>query len=984
MRDVVRTVLLAAVCITTPIAALGQTLGTVTGAAKDTSGAVLPGVTVEVASPALIEKVRTVVTDGSGLYRVVNLPPGVYTITFTLAGFNTVRREGVQVSAGFTASIDGELRVGAIEETVTVTGESPIVDIQSAAQTRSVTSEAFKELPSGGSWIQLAALVPAIRASNVDVGGVLGDQTGAQVSAHGSRDGDGVSMIDGLRIGNMYLSSNLTNMSLSPLLFDQVDIQLSGQLGETGTNGVIMNAIPRAGGNTFSGSALVNGSAPSLQGSNVTDRLQARGLAGASTTLKKLYDINGAVGGPIRRDRLWFYASSRYFTNEYFLASRFYAADATAIDRVNDTSRQAFGGTYTYDNNGRVTWSISEKHKVSGFYAYQYKVDPHWLIQIFTVSPEAARITTWHTQLSTTKWTYTATNRLLFEAGVMAGASPDTIKADLDQVGGIAIVNQSTGLTYRAPTGFDFDDRLPSQSFNVSSSYVTGSHSAKIGVEMQRGYFRRGDNNESTGGIWYTVANGPNGVEPRFVTIQAPLAGWQNNLNYNLGIFAQDRWTMNRLTLSGGIRLDVLNESTEPFTAAPHRWLPNRDTTFAAVENVPNWKDINPRFSVAYDLFGDGKTALKGSASRGVEQDSVRYAGLNNPATTVQTSTQRVWTDTDGDFEPDCDLLVSAPNGECLGWQTIDFGSPRPGTVYDRSIMEGWGARPWNWEFSAGVQQEVLPRVSASFGFFRRIYGNFFVTDNEALSRTDFTRYSATVPTDPRLANSGQTIDDLYDQNAIVANRNVIKDASEFGKQIQHWNGFDLNVDARLQNGLLLQGGVSTGKTTTDNCDVVDDAPEVLAGQSAAFCHQETPFLPQYKALASYTLPWYDVRVSGTFQSLPGPQIVANNIYSNTSANPAANRATATTLDRPFTFAQANVNLIKPGTMFGDRLNQVDLRLTKIVSVGRGRVDLNVDFYNAFNSDAVSLELGTFGPVWRLPLTVIQPRFVKFSARWDF
>src|SRR5688572_12278672 len=276
-----------------PCVSAAQVLGAVAGTVKDASGGVLPGVTVEAASPALIEKVRTAVTDGSGQYQIVNLPPGTYTITFSLTGFSTVKREGLDVRANFTSNVDGELRVGAVQETITVTGESPIVDIQSSAQTRTMTDQAFKELPSGGSWIQMAALVPAIQASNMDVGGVLGDQTGAQVSAHGSRPADGVSMIDGLRIGNMYISSNLTNMSLSPLLFDQVDVQLSGQMAETGTNGVIMNAIPKSGGNSFSGTLLANGSGPSLQGDNVTDRLQARGLLGASTTLKKLYDING-------------------------------------------------------------------------------------------------------------------------------------------------------------------------------------------------------------------------------------------------------------------------------------------------------------------------------------------------------------------------------------------------------------------------------------------------------------------------------------------------------------------------------------------------------------------------------------------------------------------------------------------------------------------------------------------------------------------
>ncbi len=1002
LRQYAPALLLALGLLTVPCVSAAQVLGTVAGTVKDASGGVLPGVTVEAASPALIEKVRTAVTDGAGQYQIVNLPPGTYTITFSLTGFSTVKREGLEVRTNFTSNVDGELRVGAVQETITVTGESPIVDIQSSAQTRTMTDQAFKELPSGGSWIQMAALVPAIRAGNTDVGGVLGDQTGAQVEAHGSRPGDGVSMIDGLRIGNMYLSSNLTNMSLSPLLVDQVDVQLSGQMAETGTNGVIMNMIPKSGGNRFSGTFLANGSGPSLQGNNVTPDLQARGLAGASSTLKRLYDINGAVGGPIKQDRAWFYFTSRYFTNEYFLAGRFYSTDATAANRVEDRSRQAFAGTYTYDNNGRVTVALTEKQKISGWYAYQYKVDPHWVLQILNQSPESSRITTWHTQLSTTKWTYTKTNRLLFEAGLMAGASPDTILLDPDQVGTcpsqgslaprcIAIVNQTVGFTYRAPTGFDFDDRLPSQTINASSSYVTGSHNAKFGFELQRGHFWRGDNNDSTGGIWYTVNQNADGsLTPAFVNIQAPAEGWQDNLDYNLGLFVQDRWTVDRVTVSGGVRLDFPNTSTAPFTLGPHRWLPNRNVFFDAVEDVPNWKDINPRVSVAYDLFGTGKTALKGSASRGVQQESIGIARLNNPANTVSTQTNRVWTDSNNNFLPDCDLTNPALNGECGPNLNANFGSAVPGTRYDRSIMEGWGVRPYNWEFSAGLQQEVAPRVSVSVGYFRRISGNFWVTDNEALAASDFTQYAVTVPTDARLPNSGQQVNGFFDPNINPPARNVVKEAETFGKQKLHWNGVDLSVDARLRSGLFLYGGVSTGKTVFDNCEIAAQAPETLTGLQGvlgaaaagvmplSYCHQETGFIPQYKGQASYTLPWYGIRVAGTLQSLPGPALLSQNIYNNN------NRVTSTTLGRPFTLAQANANLLAPGGDYGDRLNQIDLRVTKIVSLGSSRLDVSVDFFNAFNSDAVITETQAFGPAFRRPTTVIQPRFVKFQARWDF
>ena len=225
-------------------------------------------------------------------------------------------------------------------------------------------------------------------------------------------------------------------MSLSPLLFDQVDIQLSGQSGETGTNGVIMNAIPKAGGNRFSGSALVNGSGPSLQGSNVTDDLKARGVPG------RVVDAEDALRHQ-RRGRRSDQARQGVVLRHVALLHQRVLPRVDVLrggpdgDRPRRTTRRSrptaapTPTTTTAASRGRSTTSRSSP----SWYAYQYKVDPHWLIQIFNASPEAVRITTWHTQLSTTKWTYTATNKLLFEAGLMAGESPDTIMLDPDQVG---------------------------------------------------------------------------------------------------------------------------------------------------------------------------------------------------------------------------------------------------------------------------------------------------------------------------------------------------------------------------------------------------------------------------------------------------------------------------------------------------------------------------------------------------------------------
>jgi hypothetical protein len=1006
--------------IALPAPSAGQALGTIAGAVKDASGAVLPGVMVEAGSPALIEKVRNVVTDGSGQYQIVSLPPGVYTVTFTLAGFSGVKREAIEVNINFTATVNAELKVGAVAETITVTGETPVVDIQSAAQQRSLTATMFKDIPTSGVWIQLATLVAGVNTTTRDVGGSSGDTTGAQVSAHGGVPGDGVSLLDGLRVGNMYLSSNVSNMSFSPLLFDQVDIAVSGQTGESGTNGVLANMIPKSGGNVFQGAILGNGSAPSLQSSNITQRLIDRGLAGAPSSLKKLYDVAGALGGPIKQNKLWFYLTARYFTNQSYIAGLFYPADPAAVIRVEDKSHQANLGTWTRDTNLRVTYAMTQKQKISAWYAYQRKQDPFWAINA-TVSPEAARITEWRTQLGTVTWSYVATNRLLFEAGVAPGASPDTILAQADRNAGIPIVEQGGGvnplakpMTYRASTAADMFDNVRQQSYKASVSYVTGTHSTKFGMDLQRGHFNRNN-----------FANPFNDIQlrtldfvPNQVTIFAPLAGFTSRLNYNMGVYAQDRWTRNRLTVSGAIRLDLQNESVDSFTANTTRWTPNRTNSYAEVTNVPKWKDANPRVSAAYDLFGNGKTAIKASASRAVEQDSIRYADANNPGLTVQTSTQRNWTDSNHNFYPDCNLLSSAAQdlqssgGDvCGGWLNINFGNFLPTTFYDPAVLNGWGVRPSNWEFSTSVQHQLMPRVSVNAGYYRRIMGNFMVLDNEALSAGDFLPFTVTVPNDSRIPNAGATLTGLYDQKAVILNKNVVKAASQLGNQYQHWNGFDISVDGRFANGLFFQGGISSGKAVSDNCEIAAKAPEALqlpasgalpagvpspvangaylgfgglgngAWTPLEFCHQESPFLTGAKALGSYQLPWGGVRVSATYQSLPGPQIGANVIYTNTDITAGKVQGLGRST---FLANQATINVMEPGTVYGDRLNQVDFRATKIFNVGKGRLEANIDVYNLGNSDAILTQINTVGATYARPTAVIQPRFVKFTARYDF
>jgi hypothetical protein len=286
---------------------------------------------------------------------------------------------------------------------------------------------------------------------------------------------------------------------------------------------------------------------------------------------------------------------------------------------------------------------------------------------------------------------------------------------------------------------------------------------------------------------------------------------------------------------------------------------------------VPNWKDVNPRVNASYDVLGNGKTAIKASVSRSVLQDSIGVARANDPAANaLVTSTDRLWVDNNGNKVPDCDLSSPAPQNFfgptfdptrdlCGPWNNLNFGNPALATTWDPKILNGWGVRPNNWEYSIGVQQEVIPRVSVSAAYFHRALGNFWVTDNELVSASDYTFYSVTVPTDARLANSGQVITGIPDLNPdkLGLSRNVVKDDSQFGKHIENYDGYDVTANARFSN-LFLQGGISSGRRLTDVCAVRAQVPEsaflTITGQATPvifpFCRVSEPMQNNIKAYA--------------------------------------------------------------------------------------------------------------------------------------
>jgi hypothetical protein len=1002
MRNALRFAAWAIVCVAlVPSLALAQ--ASINGVVRDSSGAVLPGVTVEATSPALIEKVRSVVSDSGGVYRIVDLRPGTYTVTFTLPGFNVVRQEGIQLTGNFAATVNGEMRVGAIQETVTVSAESPIVDIQNTTQQRVFDQAVIEAIPAGRSHINMAVLVPGLSAQQPgrgalqDVGGTNNLQN-TTFTIHGSKQQDTRLQLDGVRVGNVLSEGQFSNFVPDTGSTAEVTMDVAAVSAEQPFGGLRINLIPREGGNTVRGSVFATGVTSAWQGSNIDDDLKAKGLP-SPNEMKKAYDINPSVGGPLMRDKLWFYFSARWQLNQSYVAGLYEnrnAGDPTKWLPDPDTSKRGVFQVNQKGVNLRLTSQLAAKHKLSLFYDNQGRI---WDDSRPAISPESTVAYRFPVlNLGQVGYTGTLTSKLLVEGRfgnrgeAFGNQYPEegSIYRDL-----IPVIEQTTSLQYRGKGGDGGSSALfgySTQEINTVSgsvTYVTGSHSFKTGITDTWAQTRSSTKTNSSALLYRFTG----GVPTQFTQYAPVEGGTGSKVIGEIGFFAQDRWTIKRLTLNLGIRYDQYIGGYPEQTLGPALYLPNRNLHFDAVTGN-NLKDITPRVAAAYDLFGNGKTALKVNWGKYI----MATTPIGNPAPTAATSTQvtRSWNESfypvgdprRGNYVVDCDLLSQAANGEC-GAGLANFGALSSVAAFNRDTRFGWGNRPWSKEFSTSVQHELMPRLGIDVGYFRRWFGNFLAIDNRATAASDFDTYSITAPVDARLPNGGgYVISGLYNLNPSkfgVASDNYTTFASDFGKQTETWNGMDFSVNARLANGVTLQGGVSTGRTVTDNCEVAARAGNttntfglaLTDNPTQLYCHNVQNFLTQVKLLGTYTVPKANVNVAATVQSSPGAALNANYIATNAVVQPS--------LGRPLSGGAANVtvNLVEPGTLFGDRLNQLDLRFSRPVRFGARRLSVNLDIYNALNANPI-IQYNLNYAVWQTPQRILEARLFRVSGQFDF
>jgi hypothetical protein len=986
-----------------PAAAYAQAVtgASIAGTVKDASGAVLPAVTVEASSPALIEKVRSVVTDGSGQYKLEDLRPGTYTVTFTLSGFTTFKREDLILEGSFVATVNADLKLGNVSETVTVSGESPVVDVQSSQQERVFSKDVIEAIPAGRSHINELVLLPGIVAANPGRGGLqdVGGTNNLQnttFTIHGSKEFDTKLQYDGVRLGNVLSPGEFSNYVPDTAATQEVTVDYGAIGAELGFAGPRINVVPREGGNRFSGSFFGMGVNRWWQNNNLTPALQAAGLP-AANAMKLAYDVNPAIGGPIVQDKLWFFSSGRVQSNQNYVAGLY--ANANAGDPTKWTYAPALNSQAQFDITQksfgtRLTWQATPKNKFSIYADNQGRI---WDDGRAGVSPEsvvAYRFPVLH--LVQGGWTSTLSNKLLVEGRLAIRGEGFGNRPDLGDTGFgttwntlIPVMEQSTGLQYRGRGGDGGASGLLGYSAqNIgtavgSVAYVTGAHAFKFGFSDTWASVNS-SSTSNTSDLYYRFNNGV----PNQITMYGTPTTGASQVNAEIGAYAQDRWTIKRLTFNLGIRYDQFDAGYPVQTLGPAPLQPTRNLSFPAVTGI-NQKDITPRFGAVYDLFGTGKTALKVSYSKYV----LGVSDIGNPAGITNTVT-RSWTDTGTPatnpnyYVPQCNLLVLTANGNCGTVSSLNFGLPTSATLFNNDTRFGWGTRGYNWEFSTALQHQLTPGVGIDVGYYLRWYGNLQVTQNLAVTPAAYDPFSITAPVDPRLpGGGGYVINNLYNLNPAFVGLSTpyTTEANNLGGQFEHDQFVDVSVNGRFK-GVLLQGGVSTGQTVTDNCAVLTHALDAVAAGgvpsvspvTVPYCHAVTNWMgqTQFKMLGTYTIPRVKVVVAGTLQSVPGPMVAANYVVPNSLIQG---------LGRPLSGGAANVtvNLIAPGSLYGDRENELDLRVSKPVVIGRLRLGLNADVYNALNASPV-IQFNASYATWLVPQRIMDGRLYKLSVQIDF
>jgi Carboxypeptidase regulatory-like domain len=949
----------AVILAVTPRGAAAQSA--FSGVVRDTSGAVLPGVTIEASSPVLIERTRAVVSDEQGRYTIVDLRPGTYKLTFSLTGFSPLIRDGIELASNVTVPINAELRVGTLEESITVSGATPLVDVQNAQKTQVVARDVLDALPTTRNMQSVGSLVPGIKLSRPDVGGSQGmEQT--YMRTHGADDRHTTVQVDGMMVNSSMGDGNIQAYN-DDALAQEVSLQTSAVGAEVQAGGVRLNMIPKDGGNSFRGGGFFGGSDGKWQSNNIDDELRARGLS-TPNGVAHVQDFNLNYGGPIVRDRLWFFSTARHVSVDEKVADSFY-----------QDGRPAIVDQYVRDALVRLTFQATPKNKISTYFERIWKFKGHELNPGDEIERASGLRDPKHAlyYVGQSKWTSTITSRLLFEAGYSTNIErltniyqpgvrqdPFTPEWYANAARVDLVTNRVTTAKSSGETGTFPDRKLIASAL----SYVTGTHSLKGGVQWSFGQegnslTRNADLNQ----------NYRSGVPDSVDVYNTPVRN-DEYVNADVGVYAQDAWTLKRLTVNGGLRWDYFDAKIRATCRPAGRFVPA--LCQPERNHEPQFNNLSPRFSAVYDLFGDARTAVKGSVNKYVLPWAGGWGKRYDPMVTA--SDRRNWSDLNRDDIAQ-DNEIGASNNRNFGLQTR-FPSPDL-------------AREYNVETSVSVQHQITTGLSLTAGYYHRRYYNQEAQDNTLVATADYLPFQVPNPID------NQEMITIFNLNPAKQGLvNLIDRNSDINRTI--YDGFELSFNARLPHGAVAFGGWSNDRTMVVSCDQYDPNKLRFCDQTGETFQEygatsRPPFTNDFKVAGSYPFP-FGINASAVFMSFAGKgnSYSANEpflgVYWVVPASVFPNsQRTQSPLSAPYSLNGGGVqnvtgvSLVAPGTKYQERWNQLDVSVKKVVRIGQRRLEGQVAVFNVTNNNVVLAEVESYGASLGRPLNILQGRMLRLA-----
>jgi len=897
----------------------GQTqTGTITGKVTDEAGAVLPGVTVTLTSPDMIG-LRTVVTTERGYYHFIMLPVGIYDIKYELEGFGTVELKEIRITIGFIARV--AVTLSAVEETVIRTGESPVVDVESTTKETTFDQSQLDNLPTARDPWAIASGARGVQASKFSVAGVEGMQS-YSITSHGGVSSETSYVLDGLVMNWAGGSGGSVMLYWGFSMYKEMASQYNALPPEINVGGMYQNMVTGSGGNDLHGQAMFLFLNQDLSWDNVSPQQAEQGIIANPIDIS--LDINGRVGGPIVKDKIWFFGAARYWKIDKVLMS---AYTPTGMEpRIDENMISNVFGKVTYQINPTNTFMYN--------FNRNWKYRWHRAGETYYATDDATSVQKQPAYTTQGQWTSILSDKAFLDirVGGMKGVFPMRHQPNLDVATAIA---KEDIVLYTQWDSVSSTRLNPNWRLELNSAYshflddfLGGCHSIKTGFQfslLQNSY-------ATTSNQWgINVQRYRNGVPKEVQLSNAPME--MQTFLYNLGLYFQDYFTIkDRLTLSLGARFDRWTGWVPEQTSEAGAWFPSYSTE--RIDGIPEWNNIAPRFGFSYDLLGDGKTVIKGNVSRYYRRIGMSTIENMNPMQVGYD--KRTWTDLDGDDFADLNEM-----GPSTGWR---IGKNRD---YDRNSKE-----PYEDEFTLGVERELFTGFNLGAVFYYRRARNILDVSNVLLSPDNYTPVTIDNPLGGSLEvwNLKPEYRGLY--LGIYTNSPLLD---------YEYKGLEFTWTKRYSHGWSLMGGFTYqkmyGGVTGDPND-----PNTLINYKG-YIATDSPYV--FKLQGSYLLP-YDIMLSGTYRYQTGYPLDRNlNVYG-------------------FTQGRITVKAAERGEYRLPDVNMLDLRLSKSLNIGDRSVELMFDLYNIFNINVATRDVSTIGVKLGYPVTIMTPRTVRFGTKFTF